>query len=74
MGNCKLAISQLIAQQNCESMMKVKKVDPTIYKSLVGNLRCLTCTRSDILFGVGVVSRFMEAPTSTDMIMAKRIM
>ena len=38
--------------------------DPTSFKSLVGSLRYLTCTRPDILFAVGVISRFMEAPTS----------
>ena len=44
-----------------------EKEDPTLFKSLVGSLRYLTCTRSDILFAVGIVSRFMEAPTSTHM-------
>ena len=48
--------------------------DPTLFKSLVGSLRYLTCTRSDILFAVGIVSRFMEAPTSTHMKIAKRIL
>nr|XP_009784330.1 PREDICTED: uncharacterized protein LOC104232762 [Nicotiana sylvestris] len=42
-----------------------EKVDPTFFKSLVGSLRYFTCTRPDIVFAVGVVSRFMEAPTST---------
>lgn len=35
-----------------------EKVDPTMFKSLVGSLRYLTCTRRDILFGVGLVSCF----------------
>ncbi|XP_019258892.1 PREDICTED: uncharacterized protein LOC109237085 [Nicotiana attenuata] len=42
-----------------------EKVDPTFFKSLVGSSRYLTCIRPDILFAVGVLSRFMEAPTST---------
>ncbi|KAL4368367.1 hypothetical protein GQ457_05G028310 [Hibiscus cannabinus] len=50
------------------------KEDPTLFKSLVGSLRYLTCTRLDILFAVGVVSRYMEAPTSTHMKAAKRIL
>ena len=47
--------------------------DPTLFKSLVESLRYLTCTRPDILFAVGVISRFMKAPTSTHMKAAKRI-
>ncbi|TYK18668.1 T26F17.17 [Cucumis melo var. makuwa] len=48
-------------------------VDPSYFKSLVGSLRYLTCTRPDILFSVGLVSRFMEYPTTTHLKVAKRI-
>ncbi|KAK8540598.1 hypothetical protein V6N13_027117 [Hibiscus sabdariffa] len=50
------------------------KEDPTLFKSLVGSLRYLTCTRHDILFAVGVVSRYRKAPTSIHMKAAKRIL
>jgi hypothetical protein len=40
-----------------------ERVDPTIFRSLVGSLRYLTCTRPDILYGVGLVSRYMESRT-----------
>ncbi|XP_042380421.1 uncharacterized mitochondrial protein AtMg00810-like [Zingiber officinale] len=50
------------------------KVDPTFFKSLVGNLRCLTCTNPDILYTVELVSRYMEAPTTTHLKIAKRIL
>ncbi|XP_070015772.1 secreted RxLR effector protein 161-like [Nicotiana sylvestris] len=53
---------------------KGEKVDPTFFKSLVGSLRYLTCTRPDILFAVGVVSRFMEASTSTHLKVTRRIL
>jgi len=62
-----------------ESGMKLSKFEyrekenPTIFKSLMGSLRYLTCTRPDILYTVGVVSRFMETLTSTHMKVAKRI-
>ncbi|KAK2411591.1 putative mitochondrial protein [Trifolium repens] len=51
-----------------------ERVDPSLFKSLVGSLRYLTCTRPDILYAVGVVSRYMEHPTTTHLKAAKRIL
>ena len=51
-----------------------EKVNPTFFKSLVGSLRYLTCTRPEILFGVGLVSCYMEAPTMTHLKTTKRIL
>ncbi|XP_028072970.1 uncharacterized protein LOC114275174 [Camellia sinensis] len=51
-----------------------ENVDATLFKSLVGSLRYLPCIRLDILFGVGLVSRFMEALTMTHFKAAKRIL
>jgi len=36
--------------------------DPKRYKRLLGKLICLTITRHDLSFAVGVVSQFMQAP------------
>jgi hypothetical protein len=49
-------------------------VDPTIFRSLIRNLRYLTCTRPDIFYGVGLVSRYMEASTITHFKTTKRIL
>ncbi|KAG6466231.1 hypothetical protein ZIOFF_075949 [Zingiber officinale] len=51
-----------------------EKVDLTFFKSLVGSLRYLTCTRPDILYVAGLVSRYMEDPTTTHLKIAKRIL
>ncbi|XP_022847542.1 uncharacterized protein LOC111370064 [Olea europaea var. sylvestris] len=51
-----------------------EKLNPTLFKSLVESLRYLTCTRPDILFGVGLISRYIEKPTMTHMKIAKRIL
>nr|GFB86050.1 reverse transcriptase [Tanacetum cinerariifolium] len=51
-----------------------KAVDSTLFKSLVGSLRYLTCTRPDILFVVGLISRFMEEPTTQHLKITKRIL
>jgi hypothetical protein len=40
-----------------------EKLNSTRFKSLVGSLRYLACTRLNILYGVGLVSWFMETPT-----------
>ncbi|KAF7112693.1 hypothetical protein RHSIM_RhsimUnG0203300 [Rhododendron simsii] len=62
-----------------ESGVEVKKsevgdVDPTYFKSLVGSLRYLTCTRPDILYGVGLISQYMETPDQSHLNAAKRIL
>ncbi|XP_022883572.1 uncharacterized protein LOC111400387 [Olea europaea var. sylvestris] len=48
--------------------------NPTLFKSLVGSLRYLTCTRPDILFVVELISRYIETPTMTHMKVTKRIL
>lgn len=35
----------------------------TLFKSLMGSLKYLSCTIFDILYAIGVVSRFMKTPT-----------
>jgi hypothetical protein len=45
---------------------KGEKINSTIFKSLVGSLRYLTCTRSNIIFFlVRLESRFIETQTMT---------
>ena len=39
-----------------------EKIDSIIFKSLVWSLRVLTYTRPNIIFGVGLMSRFLETP------------
>ncbi|CAL1356029.1 unnamed protein product [Linum trigynum] len=53
---------------------KGEKVNLTEFRSLVGSLRYLTCTRPDILYAVGLVSRYMEAPAMSHWNAAKRIL
>ncbi|GKV14655.1 hypothetical protein SLEP1_g25495 [Rubroshorea leprosula] len=50
------------------------RVNPTFFKQLVGSLRYLTCTRPDISYGVGLISKFMESPRQSHLQVAKRIM
>ena len=45
-----------------------------MFKTLVGSLSYLTCTRHNIIFAVRVVSHFVEDPTSTHLKVSKRIL
>lgn len=47
-------------------------VDETLYKQIVGSLMYLTATRSDMLFVVSLISRYMAKPTELHMQAAKR--
>ncbi|XP_016185969.1 uncharacterized protein LOC107627658 [Arachis ipaensis] len=53
---------------------KGRTVNPTYYKILIGSLRYLTATRPDIVFGVRLLSRFMEEPCTNHLQTAKRIL
>ncbi|XP_027351227.1 uncharacterized protein LOC113862337 [Abrus precatorius] len=63
-----------------EEKLKLKKdsderrIDSTYYKNLIRSLRYLTATRLDIVFGVGLLSRFMEEPRACHLQGAKRIL
>lgn len=45
-----------------------------MYNSMVGGLRYLVHTRPDIVFAVGIVSRFMERPTKLHLDAVRRIL
>lgn len=51
-----------------------KMVDTTMYKSLVGSLGYLVNTRPDIAYAVGIVSRYMERPTTLHLNAVKKIL
>ena len=48
--------------------------DATVYRSVVGSLRYLVHTRSDLAFSVGYVSCFMEKPTTEYLAAVKTIL
>ena len=49
-------------------------VDATEYKRLVGSLLYLTATRPDIMYSVGMISRYMDQTTEMHLQSAKRIL
>ncbi|XP_014751130.1 uncharacterized protein LOC106865504 [Brachypodium distachyon] len=67
-------------QAPMEAKLKLSKqsdsplVDQTMYRSLVGSLRYLVNTRPDLAYAIGIVSRFMESPTTEHMNAVKHIL
>ena len=49
-------------------------LDPERYMRLIEKLIYLTVTRSDIIFTVGVLSRFMHQPRKTHWLAAMRVL
>jgi hypothetical protein len=62
MVNSKATPTRVIKGLKLSKEDKWYKVDPTLFKRLVGSLMYLTATRPDILYGVIIISRFMETP------------
>lgn len=74
MKDCKPLCTPIECGTKLSKNDECKKVNPTLFNSLVGSLRYLTCTRPNILFGVGLINRYMETPTMTHMKTTKRIL
>jgi hypothetical protein len=49
-------------------------VDSTQYRSIMGSLRYLIHTRPDIAQSVGIVSSFMEKPTTEHLAAVKQVL
>ncbi|XP_066323560.1 uncharacterized mitochondrial protein AtMg00810-like [Miscanthus floridulus] len=62
MAKCKLCMTPMEERLKLTKASTAVKVDATLYQSIVGGLRYLVHTRSDIAFIVGYVSRFIEDP------------
>ncbi|CAA7024669.1 unnamed protein product [Microthlaspi erraticum] len=50
------------------------KVDPTLYKKLIGSLMYITSTRPDLMYVVCLLSRYMANPSDQHMQAAKRVL
>lgn len=51
-----------------------ERADPTCYRQIVGSLRYLCNSRPDLMYSVGLISRYMEEPRSSHLLAAKRIL
>ena len=51
-----------------------EEVDPTLFKQLIGCLRYLCNSRTNIALSIGLVSRYMSKPRKSHLMAAKRIL
>ena len=65
MMNCNPAVTPIATGTKLSKEDDGSKVNPSLYKRLVGSLMYLTATRSDIMFALSLISRFMELPKNT---------
>ena len=63
MFGCKLVATPLVCNEKLVKEDGEKKVDETLYRSLVGNLLYLTATRPNIMFATSLLSRFFNSPS-----------
>jgi len=61
MLGCKPMATPLAVNEKLKKEDGRKKVDATLYRSLVGNLLYLTTRRPDIMFAASLLSRFMHS-------------
>ena len=64
-----LAQNEKISKNDGEKLEK-----PSAYRRLVGNLLYLTATKPDLMFPVGLLSRFMSSPNNVHMGVVKRVL
>ncbi|KAL3498624.1 hypothetical protein ACH5RR_041356 [Cinchona calisaya] len=74
MLNCKFAATPMNLNEKLQVDDETKQTNASHFRSLVGGLIYLTHTRPDIVFSVGVISRFMHSPSKHHLGMAKRFL
>ncbi|KAG8499828.1 hypothetical protein CXB51_006266 [Gossypium anomalum] len=74
MTNCKSVSTPVVQGEKLSRNEYEEKVDEKEYRSLVGCLLYLTATRPDIMYGVSLLSRFMNCCTVVHFKEAKRIL
>ena len=74
MSNCKVAPTLVITCLKLSKDDDESIVDPTLFKRLVGRLMYLKIARPNIMYGVSLISIFMESPKDSHWQAGKRIL
>ena len=73
LAECNAVSTPLEARVKFTNIEESDIVDVTTYKSLIGSLRYLTHTRPDLLYSIGILSRYMEKPSQEHLNAVKRV-
>nr|XP_016492478.1 PREDICTED: uncharacterized mitochondrial protein AtMg00810-like [Nicotiana tabacum] len=74
MFGCKAVPTPLASNEKLMKNDGGRKVDSTLYRSIIGSLMYLTATRPDIMFATSLLSRFMQIPNYIYLGAAKRVL
>ena len=74
MAECKPCVTPMEERLKLTKANTVVKVDATLYQSIIGSLRYLVHMRSDIVFAMGYISRFMEDPREDHWAVVKQLL
>lgn len=72
--SCKVVATLMTLNEKISKIDGNKLEEPFAYRSLVGSLLYLTTTRPDLIFLVGLLSRFLISPTSAHLVVPKRVL
>jgi hypothetical protein len=74
MADCKAAATPMEERLRLSRDSTVEEVDVTLYRRIVGSLRYLIHTWSDLTYATGYVSQFLERPTEERLHAMKKIL
>ena len=74
MSNCNPVNTPIATRMKLSKEENGDFVNSILFKSLIGSLRYLTITRPNIVYGVGVLSRYKETPKESHWLATKRIL
>ncbi|XP_019267120.1 PREDICTED: uncharacterized protein LOC109244478 [Nicotiana attenuata] len=74
MFGCKAVPTPLTSNEKLMKNDGGRKVDSTLYRSIIGSLMYLMATRPDIMFATSLLSRFMQSPSHIYLGSAKRVL
>ena len=74
MEECKSVSTRMGKKEKLQKYDGADPVDEGLYRSLIGCLMYLIATRSDIMFLVSILSRFLNCASELHMVVVKRVL